>query len=64
MSEFLQQIWPVARWLLLIHAACAAGLSFIVLLVLAYSDRAIRRLVDIPLPTADKLPSISLIAAA
>lgn len=64
MNEFLQQLWPVVHWVLLIHAVCAACLSFVVLLVLAYSDRAIRRLVDIPLPTAEKLPTISLIAAA
>src|SRR5689334_15362440 len=64
MIDLLHQIWPTAQWILLIRAACAAMLSFIVLLVLAYSDRAIQRLVDTPLPTVDPLPSISLIAAA
>ena len=60
----LQQIWLVVQWILLIHAGLAAALSLAVSLVLAYSDRVIKRLVDIPLPANDSLPRISLIAAA
>jgi glycosyltransferase involved in cell wall biosynthesis len=64
MTELWQQTWPVLQWILLVHSVLAAMMSFLVAIVLAYSDRAIRRLVDVPLPTAEMLPRISLIAAA
>jgi cellulose synthase/poly-beta-1,6-N-acetylglucosamine synthase-like glycosyltransferase len=64
MSELWLHAWPILQWILLVHAACAALISFLVALVLAYSDRAIRRLAEVPLPTTVTLPGISLIAAA
>jgi glycosyltransferase involved in cell wall biosynthesis len=64
MTELWHQIWPVLHWILLVHAVLGALLSFTIALVLIYSDRAIQRLVNVPLPTAETLPRISLIAAA
>lgn len=64
MNELWQQVWPVLQWILLIHSVLAAALALLVTVLLAYSDQSIKRLVDLPLPEGDALPSISLIAAA
>ena len=52
------------QWILLAHAVLTAFLAFFVAILLAYSNRMIERLADVPLPTEKRLPRISLIAAA
>jgi cellulose synthase/poly-beta-1,6-N-acetylglucosamine synthase-like glycosyltransferase len=64
MSELWRQAWPVLQWILIVHAALAALMSLFIALLLAYSDRCIKRLIDCPLPDSNDLPRISLIAAA
>jgi cellulose synthase/poly-beta-1,6-N-acetylglucosamine synthase-like glycosyltransferase len=64
MNEYWQQGSVVLQWILLVHSVVAALLAFSVAILLAYSDRVIRRLADLPLPEGDDLPTISLIAAA
>ncbi|QDU25203.1 Poly-beta-1,6-N-acetyl-D-glucosamine synthase [Anatilimnocola aggregata] len=62
--------WPlvllVLHWAVLVLAIFTAVFSVLMVLLLAYSDRCVRRLAEVPLPadSAQPLPRISLIAGA
>ena len=58
------QIWWGLQWTLVIHSGAAVGMSLAFAIVLARSDRLIKRLAEVPLSEEQPLPKISLIAAA
>ena len=60
----MYQLPEWANFILLLVAAFNLALALVVTLVLGISNRQITRLIDVPLPTLDRWPSVSLIAAA
>jgi glycosyltransferase involved in cell wall biosynthesis len=61
-------VWPVflqgLQWTLLVVGVLALAFSLLTTVLLIVSDRSVKRLADVPVPEAARLPRISLIAGA